>query len=441
MIGPTDDYTPDDSDAPDAPPPGPVRVVRDDEAPPPEWSRALACNEHGIPTKDPGNAALILTQSQAWSGALEHDVFAGEIQARSFPPLPRLPDGWPTLPPPPAGELCDQHLVYAGLWLRRAWSQSWGPEAVRAALDYAARANPVHPLRDYLDACSVQWDGVPRVEGWLQHYFDAESRTPVQGVYLANVGRWWLISAVARALTPGCKVDHVLVLEGAQGAGKNQGIEALFSPWYLPELPDLRDKDAMHALGGIWCAMNDELGATRRSDIERNKSFFTRNEDVYRAPYTRNFVRRPRSCVFAATTNEVEYLLDVENRRWWPVRVRTVRVDELRRDRDQLWGEAVELYRAGNLWYPDASLRGALVAEQSARVHGDLWDERIVEYLEAHPSGVRLAEIATNALLIEPSHQTPGDAQRISRCLRRNGWSPRRRSSGGSRSRLWEPEA
>ncbi len=42
--------------------------------------------------------------------------------------------------------------------------------------------------------------------------------------YSELVFRKWLISAVARALRPACKADHVLILEGAQGAGKSTAI-------------------------------------------------------------------------------------------------------------------------------------------------------------------------------------------------------------------------
>lgn len=436
---PPDDEAPlSDDDAPDAPPPGaPLRVVTDDEAPDPDWSRALARTDKGI-TKDPGNAALILSHSSAWDGVLEHDVFADRITVGTCPPLPKLPAGWASLAPPRPGEITAEHVTFAGLWIRRQWSQSFGPEAIHAGLVYAAKLRPVHPLRDYLDRCAVGWDGTARVEAWLSTYLGGASTDAAGAVYLANVGRWWMVSAIARAFDPGCKVDHVLVLEGDQGARKNQALEVLFSPWYLPELPDLRDKDSMHCLSGVWCALNDELGATRRGDVERAKSFFSRREDVYRPPYERHTVRRPRSCIFAATTNEAEYLLDVTgNRRWWPVRVRSVAVDDLRRDRDQLWGEAVHLYRDGAQWWPDASLTSAVSAEQDRRVQTDEWEARIARLVHGLER-VTVGECLTD-LGIEPGKWTQGDQMRVGRCLRRLEWRVTWEGARADRRRVWLP--
>lgn len=454
MTQPADPHDPDptDADAPDAPPaptPG-LRVVRDEEAQDPDWARALARSSTGVPTKDPGNVALILSHSAAWDGVLEHDVFADRVQLAKLPDLPLLPEGWASLASPAAGELSPEHVTYAGLWLRRRWGQSWGAEAIQAGIVYAAKLRPVHPLRDYLERCAATWDGRPRVGTWLEDYLGARPASGAERVYLSSVGRWWLVSAVARALQPGCKADHVLVLEGQQGARKNTALEALFSPWYLPELPDLRDKDSMVALAGIWCALNDELGATRRGDVERSKSFFSRSEDVYRRPYDRNTTRRPRTNVFAATTNEGEYLLDVTgNRRWWPVRVGDIRIDALSADRNDLWGEAVALYRGttgpapagdGSEWWPDPTLAPALADQQDRRVQGDEWEATIARFI-AGSASTTVGDCLQTALDIPPAKWTTADQQRVGRCLRRLGWQSARVAPAGatSRRRVWLP--
>jgi len=439
---PDDDYTPTDDHDPRAPPPKTphplapaLRAITGTDDIDPAWTRALARSGKGAPTKEPGNAALILARTAAWRGVLRHDAFADRVIVGTMPPLPHLPDGWESLEPPEAGDLTQHHDLYAGMWLARMWHVSWPPGAVRAGLVYAAHQHSFHPLRDYLTACAATWDRTNRVDTWLCDHLGVQ-----RSVYAYRIASMYLISAVARAFDPGCKVDHVLVLEGEQGKGKSTALEILFgADWFLPDLPDLRDKESMHALAGCWCALADELSAIRGAvSIERAKSFFTRRIDVYRPPYRPDFVRRPRTTVFAATTNAPEYLTDeTGNRRYWPALCQgDLDFDGLREARDQLWGEAVHRYREGEQWHPEASLLPALRAAQDDRVISDEWEPRIRNYITGRPwvtIAECLRELMPGELEDRPDHQ-----RRVGRCLTRMGWElhrPRVTSADGSTHR------
>jgi hypothetical protein len=57
--------------------------------------------------------------------------------------------------------------------------------------------------------------------------------------------------------------------------------------------------------------------------------------------------------VFGSTTNETsDFLTDpTGDARFWVVRAGQLQFSELERDRDQLWAEAVQAYRAGEPWH------------------------------------------------------------------------------------------
>lgn len=396
----------------------------------------MARNGKGVPTKEAGNVAITLMHDPAWRGAIAHDVVADETVVLRWPAsvtaVTRAATTQPLFAPPPLGPVRDAQVDYIALWLRHRWAQTWTPEAVRRGIAYAAQANPVDPIVDYLEGCAASWDQCTRLSAWLPTYMGAQD-TPI----VRRVGRMWLISAVARAMKPGAKVDHVLVLEGDQGAGKNRALELLFGDrWYLPELPDLRDKDAMHALAGAWAACIDELRAIKASDVERTKSFLSRRIDRYRPPYERNVVSAPRRCVFAATTNAGQYLTDeTGNRRYWSVTCGVIDHDAIVRDRDQLWGEALDAYRSGEAWWPTADDAEQLREMQAAREQVDEWEPHVAKYVE-HREWVTAGDVL-DQLGVERRDWSTAAQHRVWRALTRLGWAPTRARVVGRPRRHW----
>ena len=67
-----------------------------------------------------------------------------------------------------------------------------------------------HPVVDWLE--SLEWDGVDRLTNWFTTYLGVP-KSPLADAF----GRAFMISAVARVMRPGCKVDHLPILEGRQG--------------------------------------------------------------------------------------------------------------------------------------------------------------------------------------------------------------------------------
>jgi hypothetical protein len=78
-----------------------------------------------------------------------------------------------------------------------------------------------------------------------------------------------MISAVARIMRPGAKVDHMLILEGPHGAKKSSALEVLAGePWFTDELAEIGSKDAAQQMRGIWIIEIAERASRRSSPVQ-----------------------------------------------------------------------------------------------------------------------------------------------------------------------------
>lgn len=379
-----------------------------------DWHSLLARTARDQVLRTAANVAVYLGHDPAWRDAIELDERVGTVRLVRRPPFPGdLASARDTYP----REVCDADLVRIQAYLSRVHEYTPGLDAIHQGLDAIAARRPRDPVREYLDA--LVWDGTPRIDTWTSRYLGAPD-----SLYTRGIGGRWLVSAVARTYRPGCQADHVLVLEGAQGTGKSTALRTIAGPdeWFSDEVSSLGSKDAADSLRGPWIIELAELDAANRSDVATLKAFLTRRVDRFRAAYGRRTLNHPRRCVFAASTNEHAYAKDATgSRRLWPVRTRAIDLPALRRDRDQLWAEARDRYRAGDPWHPDGELAAACAEEQAARYLEDAWQGDVEAYLSGRDE-VTVREIATDAIGIELARVGQADSNRIVRCLAVAGW-------------------
>lgn len=392
-----------------------------------DWEAELRTTPRsGELTKDIGNIATVVAHHPDWLGCLAYDCWSDRLLWLREPP------GAGDLALPRKGELVtDGHLAVVQFWFRHQYRTTFGLRDLLHGLKLAAPV--VHPLQAYLT--ELVWDGMPRLDTWLSRYTGAP-----QNQYTLGVGRWWMLSAVARAFQPGCKVRYMLILEGPQDTGKSMVAEILGGDWYLPHLPDLRSEDeAATTLAGRWIVEVDELDALKGAAHSRIKSFVSRNMDVYRPKYGICAVERPRGCVFFGTTNETEYFTDVTGAtRFWPVSTGTIDTDGLRAVKDQLWAEAVHCRRVLlEQWWPDKAVAPILATEQALRLEQDVVADQLEAWLAEQDDFVPCFRIYEELGLTATTAKEPKMQRRVVGIMQHLHWKRGTRRFEGKSCKGW----
>jgi predicted P-loop ATPase len=313
--------------------------------------------------------------------------------------------------------IADEDITVLTEFLQKAGIRRIARDTVRDAVNVRARERSYHPIGEWLDG--LVWDGQKRTNVWMTTRLGAELNS-----YTQAIGQMFLISLVARIFEPGCKVDYMPVLEGPQGAMKSSACAILGGEFFSDNLPEIGEgKDVSQHLRGKWLIEIGEMHAMSRVESAHLKAFITRQVERYRPSYGRMEVTEPRQCVFVGTTNKEAYLRDeTGGRRFWPVKVGKIDTDGLASDRDQLFAEAVHLYRNGEPWWPDRDFERAHIApQQDARYETDAWQDMIETYL-ARQTQVTVGQVAREALFIETAKIGTADQRRISAIMERLNW-------------------
>lgn len=262
---------------------------------------------------------------------------------------------------------------------------------------------------------SLQWDSEHRLGNLMIRGFGAEPT-----VYHQRVGECFMIGMVARAMSPGCKVDSMPVLEGSQGIGKSSGLRILGGPWFTECHESVMNKDFYGVLKGHLLVEISEMHAFGKVEVERIKGVLTNQVDRYRAPYGRNTEDHPRMSVFAGTTNRDDWQRDETGaRRFWPVACTHVDSEWLSQNRDQLFAEAVYRYQAREPWWTVPQEEHSEQTELRRPV--DTWEDALSRYLE-NKTEVDMQALLTHCLEIEIGKQDRVVQLRAASALRMLGW-------------------
>jgi len=398
----------------------------------PAWQANLRRAERSyaiLPALD--NVFAILANDPRWEGVLGFEEFSNRVMKVKPPPF----DGGEV------GEWTDRDDARCILWLGQLWGFGTRSDVVMDAVFLVADRNRYHVVRDYLS--SLQWDRTPRLRTWCIAHLGA-----VDTPYTRLAGYKYLMGAVGRVMRPGCKMDNLLILEGAQDAGKSAVFRVLFgAQWFTDANIQIGEKDAFAAMAGKWVIELAELDALSKADSSLSKKFFSTAVDTYRPVYAKRAIDVPRQSVFAGTVNFDTYLKDESgNRRYWPIRVAdALNLRQLAADRDQIWAEAYSEYlewEKANLeadiplpapWQVLPAEKPLFELEQYARYEGDEYENLIRGHLLGKKR-TTMGEILAEVLKLEISKWTMAEQRRVGKALKSIGWVRKREST---QSRSW----
>ena len=353
------------------------RAVLDFENEAPEdddetWLTKLERSESGAVKPTITNAILILENDAALRG-IRYNELSGAVEVSGKLPWTRPSKYWRD---------ADDAQLYG--WVADNYGVQFPENKFTKALTIVTDKRRFNPLREYIQQLP-DWDGIPRVDTLLVDYLGAAD-TP----YTRAVTRKTLVGAIQRVLSPGCKFDTVLVLDGKPGIGKSTLLRKLGGQYFSDSLSlaDTRDKTAAEKLQGVWIMEIGEMQGTRKADVDVMKGFLSRQVDEYRAAYGRVVERHPRTAIICGTTNSTTgFLRDTTgNRRFWPVTVNgggRLSIWEITEEtRSQIWAETMAFVAEGETSYLDAAMEREAAKAQQAALMYDEREGQVQDYLD-----------------------------------------------------------
>lgn len=308
------------------------------------------------------------------------------------------------------------------------------------ALAYLSKRRKMHPVRDWLK--SLKWNNYNLLEDdLLAKAFGLQTHSLEM-----HLLRRWFISAAARGIEPGCKVDTVLVLMGDEGLRKSAFFEIMAGKKFFTDSPvQIGEPDGFSVLRHKWIVEWGELDSMRRArDQETIKAFLSAREDFYRPKWGRGHISVPRSCVIVGTTNRARPFQEAQgNRRFWPIRVSKLNHRWLHEHREQLFAQAVAIYLAAfgcptckpllpleercdeHRWWLEDEMAPVLRQHNLGFQEVDEWVNLLRDYIaEKNPLRLTVHGVLEKVIGKPPGQWVTGkDTNRVADCLKSLGWT------------------
>lgn len=343
----------------------------------------LAKNDKGNTCQTINNCMLVFQRDPLLKGAIRKNELSGKIDI-----VGNL--GWQRT----SSSLTDTDVYQIHWYLEKNYGLK-NDRNVNKAMNIVASENRHHPIRDCLE--KLKWDGQPRIDNLLPRYLGADHDD-----YTKEIMRLLMMAAIRRVYEPGCKFEIMVCLVGGQGAGKSTFFRflAINDEWFSDDLKRMDDDNVYRKMQGHWIIEMSEMIATANAkSIEEIKSFLSRQKETYKIPYETHPADRKRQCVFGGSSNTLDFLpLDrTGNRRFVPVMVYPERAEvhiladeqASREYINQMWAEAMEIYRSGNFRLRfSPAMNAYLKAHQKDFMPEDTKAGQILDYLERYSGSI-----------------------------------------------------
>lgn len=343
----------------------------------------LARNEKGNICQTINNCMLVFQRDPLLKGAIRKNELSGKIDI-----VGNL--GWQRT----SSSLTDTDVYQIHWYLEKNYGLK-NDRNINKAMNIVASENKYHPIRECLE--KIIWDGLPRIDNLLPRYLGADHDD-----YTKEIMRLLMLAAIRRVYEPGCKFEIMVCLVGGQGAGKSTFFRflAINDEWFSDDLKRMDDDNVYRKMQGHWIIEMSEMIATANAkSIEEIKSFLSRQKETYKIPYETHPADRKRQCVFGGSSNTLDFLpLDrTGNRRFVPVMVYPERAEvhiladeqASREYINQMWAEAMEIYRSGNFRLRfSPAMNAYLKAHQKDFMPEDTKAGQILDYLERYSGSI-----------------------------------------------------
>lgn len=246
----------------------------------------------------------------------------------------------------------DELVIHGALGL--LWSDEIARERSRDAVARVCFESSYDPWTQFA-ASLPAWDGHDHLADFVTDVLGFDDSV-VPGAWKQAYCEWrhQLTGLMARGLVPGTKVHTILILVGGQGRLKSTLLRELVNgrdgdwDFFTDQGFRLDNKDGQMLIGSYHlCEWGESEHAKNPKAIDIIKAFLAQETDLFRPPWGRHLVKRPRRVVFFGTSNESAGLLHdtTGHRRFYICNIgaNVLDLNALVAMRLQLWAQILDL--------------------------------------------------------------------------------------------------
>lgn len=281
------------------------------------------------------------------------------------------------------GQLPNGFEAYLTLYFENHLGVVFKPKALEQGLVAFFAEHSYNPVKEYMEKAYSNWDHKERIKRTFQYWLGVDDNDGLT----AKIATMFFVGAVTKVFQKHVKFDFVLDLVGGQGVGKTSFLQKIGMDWYTDAVTDFNNKDNYDIMLKSLIVNDDEMVATKKTSFAELKSFVSKVDMEYRRPYDRRAERYDKNFVICRTTNEIEYLRDkTGERRFNPLMVNGENqkrhpMEMTAEQVEQIWGEAVAIYKNGFDLTFDEDTEKALIEYRKNFAYLDEVENQIYDYL------------------------------------------------------------